>query len=210
MIDWKVKVDFESKSLKKAIKRKEPETLREAGSYVRSVAINSIKTRKNRNLASLPETQPYNHTGFKKTIIFKVEGTRSVVIGPRYIKRGLANTARLHEFGGTRRINALDPKKWGGFNIGELGPMRIDRVTRNDAVLRTDSHADPRTGCKVVWVKLRIKSQTTKANRLYRRMAKKYPTWKIAKYPKRPYMGPARDRSLPKLSKFWVNSVRSF
>ena len=48
MAKAKIKTYVEPKAVQRAVDRKAPETLRSAGAYVRAVAKNSIKTRKNK------------------------------------------------------------------------------------------------------------------------------------------------------------------
>lgn len=200
------------KAVQRAVDRKAPETLSQAGAYVRAVVRNSIKHRKDKNKKSLPYTPPHNHTWLKKSIIFGVAADKkSVLVGPMYLKRGLLNAARLQEFGGKQLIKALDPEKFKkGMKVGDEGPVTNRNFNpRKDSVIRRDPHVDPATKRRVVWVTLRTKTQAEHSTRLYRRMAKKYAVTKLANYPARPYMGPALERSTPKLSKFWANAVRA-
>lgn len=208
---------IEPKAVERAVNRAAPKTLRQAGAYVRAVAKNSIRVRKNRNKASMPGTPPHGHPdsrgakGFKKTIVFGVTANRrAVLIGPMYVKGGMSNVGRLHEFGGTRKVRSVDPEKFdNGIKIGDEGPVTMRHFVRSrDTVVRRDSHKDPATGRKVVWIRIRTKTQAEHSTRLYRRMARAYAEKVTAKYPARPFMGPALERSTPKLSAFWRNSVK--
>lgn len=210
MAKAKIKTYVEPKAVQRAVDRKAPETLRAAGAYVRRVAQNSIKTRKNKNKASQPGTPPHNHTFIKKSIVFGVVPDRKVVlIGPMHLRGGHKNVARIQEFGGNAVMNVVDPDKWNGMKIGDEGPVTIKHFSkRKDLVKRRDPHKDPATGRMVIWITLRTQTQADHSTRLYRRLSNKYPVKKLVGFPARPYMGPALVRSTPKLGKFWQNSVR--
>lgn len=208
---------IEPKAVQRAVDRAAPKSLRSAGAYVRAVARNSIRMRKNRNKHSMPGTPPYTHPdsnglkGLKKTIVFGVTSSKqSVLIGPMYVKGGLANAGRIQEFGGTRMVRSFDADKFErGIRVGDEGPVTMRHFSkRKDSVIRRDTHPDPITGRAVVWVRIRTKTQAAHSTRLFRRMTRKYSASVLAHFPPRPYMGPALKRSTPKLSKFWYNSVR--
>lgn len=210
-----IKTDLDMRAVERAVQKDAPNTLRRAGAYVRAVAKNSIKQRKNPDIASAPGSPPVSHKnkgnpGFKRTILFGVtpSGT-SVLVGPMHVKGGLANVGRIHEFGGKRVIRAIDADKFdNGLKIGDDGPVTMRHIRKKDSIIRSDPHRDPATGRKVVWIRLRTKTQAEHSTRLYRRMSRKYARKIAVNYPARPYMGPALERSAPKLSKFWHNSVK--
>lgn len=203
-----------TKGLQRAIQRSTPQTLKQAGRYVWGITRTIIKQRKNPDDASAPGTAPHSHrsgfnVGFKRTIAYALApDKKSVVVGPRLVREGLSNIARIHEFGGSKRVREADPDLMDGVAIGEVGPVAGNHLSRFDEVIRQDPHRDPRTGRKVVWIRIRTKSQAAHSSRLYRRMNKLYGRMVYATYPKRPYMRPALDLALPKLSKFWQNSVK--
>jgi hypothetical protein len=205
-----------NRTLEQVLKRETPKTLSQAGDYVRRVARSLVRNRKNPNIASSPGTAPHSHSnskkgnpGFKKTIVHAMDGRTKVLIGPQLVRGGLSNIARVHEFGGSQSVTTLDPELDEGVSIGDEAPVTIIYVTRKDTVLRKDTHKDPRTGRKVVWIRIRTKTQMLHSNRLYGRLKKKYGKKVRANYPARPYMRPALDLSKPKLSKFWRKSVKN-
>jgi len=206
----KVKIEVKEEAIQKAVDKNAPTSLKSAGAYVRRVAMSSIPQRKNPELHSRPGKPPASHAGFKKTILFALTSDRrTVVVGPRYVKGGLTNIARIHEFGGSRRVPVIDVDHFkNGFRVGEEGPMRTDRLTKRDEIVRRSNVLDPRTHRKVVWIKLRTERQAEMASRLYPRIASLEAKKKTVKYPARPYMGPALTRSLPKLTSFWKRAVK--
>jgi hypothetical protein len=204
-----------TKNLEKILARENPETLSQAGDFVRRVARSLVRQRKNPNIASAPGTAPHSHRGgdnpgFKRTIVHAMDGKNTVLIGPQLVRGGLSNVARVHEFGGTQKILGTAPGLENGVDIGDEAPVTIRNISsRKDRIIREDSHVDPKTGRKVVWIKIRTKSQMRHSNRLYRRMNKKYGKMVRANYPARPYMRPALDLSRPKLSKFWRGTIKN-
>jgi hypothetical protein len=205
-----------TKTLQRVLARETPKTLNQAGDYVRRVARSLIRHRKNPNVSSAPGVAPHSHSntakanpGFKRTIVHAMDGRDTVLIGPQYVKGGLSNIARIHEFGGSQRVKDIPPGLEDGVNIGDVAPVTINHVSkRKDQVIRQDTHNDPKTGRKVVWIKIRTKTQAAHSNRLYSRMSKKYGKKVTAYYPARPYMRPALGLSRPKLSRFWRATIK--
>lgn len=203
-----------TKSLQRAIERSTPQTLMQAGRYTWGIARSLIKQRSNPNKSSAPGAPPYSHkssfsAGFKKTIVYAMApDKKSVVIGPKLVRDGLSELARVHEFGGTRQVNDIDHNLYDGVDIGETAPVTYRYITSKDTVVRSDPRPDPKTYRSVKWVRIRTKSQAKHATRLYRRLVRKYPQKVIARYPARPYMRPALELATPKLSAFWRQSVK--
>lgn len=203
-----------TKAVEKAVEKSAPETLSQAGRYNMFVARSLIKQRKNPNKSSAPGTPPHSHKfkanpGFKRTIVYAVAPDRkSVVIGPKLVRSGLSNVARTHEFGGTQRIRDVDPELADGVAIGNTAPVTVVNKTSRDNVIKTDPDPDPRTGRRVVWIKIRTKTQAAHSSRLYKRMTRKYAKYRTVRYPARPYMRPSLELSRPKLAAFWKNSVK--
>lgn len=200
----------EPKSVQKAVDREAPKTLASAGAYLRAIAMRSIKHRSDKNKESAKGTPPHNHTWIKKSIVFGVVPKENkVLIGPMYKKAGLANAARLQEFGGTGKVRDIDFEKFNkGIKIGDTGPVTARHFAKTkDTVIKHDANSDPRTGRKLVWIKIRTTSQAEHSTRIYRRIAK-FAKMRRAYWPQRAYMGPALTRGTPKLTKFWQNSVR--
>lgn len=203
-----------TKSLQRAINRETPKTLLQAGRYTWGIARDLIKQRTNPDNSSSPGSPPHSHksafsAGFKKTIAYALTLDRkAVVIGPKLVRDGLSELARVHEFGGMREVNDIDPELWDGVEIGDTAPVTYRYVTSKDTVVRNDNRPDPRSYRVVKWIRIRTKGQAKHATRLYRRLVRKYPQKVMARYPARPYMRPALKLATPKLSAFWRNSVK--
>ena len=203
-----------TKSLKRAIDRETPKTLLQAGRYTWGISHELIRQRANPDKSSSPGSPPHSHksafsAGFKKTIAYALTPDRkAVVIGPKLVRDGLSELARVHEFGGTREVNDIDPTLYKGVDIGAVAPVTYRYITSKDKVVRNDSRPDPRTYREVKWIRIRTKGQAKHATRLYRRLTRKYPQKVIAFYPARPYMRPALKLATPKLSAFWRNSIK--
>ena len=204
-----------TRAVERAVNKARPKNLREAGAYVRKVVRASIKQRKDPNISSAPGTPPHSHRakanpGFKRTIASGMWDNKTVLVGPKLVRAGLSNIARVHEFGGVQVLRGLDPKLDNGINIGDVAPVRGKFITRKDAVVSKDSRPDPRTGQKLFWIKIRTETQLLHAKRVYNRLKKKYGKNKRVYYPARPYMKPALMFSKRKLSSFWRSSVKSY
>lgn len=215
----RVKSKMQPGAVKKAVDRAAPKTLKGAGALVWTIARRSLRSRKNRNLHSAPGTAPYDHgggagvnTSLKRSIMFAVESSgRTVVIGPVHHKGGIGNVARLHEFGGRKRIKAMNPKDFNRvFRVGERGPITSKHFRGGtDQAIRVTTLRDPLSGKRVVYIRLRTKQQAEHATRLNRRLCRAYAKTKIANYPARPFMGPALEKAAPKLTSFWANAVKA-
>lgn len=195
------------KRLAKAVTSANKRCLRACGAYVRKIARDFVKHRSDPNKASEPLHSPYDHFGLKKSIIFGAD-EHAAYIGPKLIRDGLSNVARLHEFGGVARVRDIDPHLWNGVEVGDEAPVVETRKRKSDPVLRHDTRSDPKTGKKVVWIKIANKSQAEHSTRLYRRMAKAENAWKQVSYSPRPYMAPALSKALPHLPAVWKNSIK--
>ena len=181
----KVEVKMNTKAVQRAVDRSAPTTLSRAGAYLRAIARNSIKRRKNPNKSSAPGTPPHHHSTFKNTIRWALSPDKQTVyIGPEIVRGGLANAGRLHEFGGVRNL----PKQFKGYKEGQSGPISVNA----DGSLRH--------------IRLRTAKQIAKAERLARQH---YPwlSGGVRRYPARPFMRPALYAGLPKLSNFWINAI---
>lgn len=203
-----------TRAVERAVEKSAPTTLTQAGKYNKRIARSLIKQRKNPNKSSAPGTPPHAHRGkanpgFKRTIDSALApDKKSVVVGPKLVRAGLSNIARVHEFGGQQKIRDVDPEIYNGPKIGTVAPVTVAHKANADNVVKNDPHNDPRTGRKVVWIRLRTKTQAAHSKRLYRRMARRFLGYKTVGYPKRPYMRPSLELSRPKLAAFWKNSIK--
>ena len=203
-----------NKSLKRAIDRETPKTLLQAGRYTWGIARELIRQRANPDNSSAPGSPPHSHksainAGFKRTIAYALmPDKKSVIIGPKLVREGLSELARVHEFGGIREVRDIDSELYNGVKIGDTAPVTYVYISSKDSVVRNDSRPDPKTYRAVKWIRIRTKGQAKHATRLYRRLVRKYPQKIMARYPARPYMRPALKFATPKLSAFWRNSVK--
>lgn len=210
----------ENKSVQKAVDKAAPNNLRSAGAYVRAIAIKSISTRRPKQEkhyevpASPAGKPPFDHArkqNFRKSILFAVTRDNSTaVVGPKLLRGGMDNIARLHEFGGRKTRLRIDFHLWNdGPNVGEYGMLREKYLTHFDKQFgKAEIHRDPLTGQRVFWVRIRKPWHREISRRLYRRFMKKYARTTTANYPARPYMAPALKRALPKLADFWAGTVK--
>lgn len=184
--------------------------LKRCGAYVRKIARDFVKHRSNPDQAAPPLHSPYDHFGLKSSIIFDTD-ENFAYIGPRYIKRGLANVARLHEFGGEAVVKDIDQDLWNGVRIGQVAPVTETHLRKRghkDTIVHNDMRTDPKSGRKVVWIRIANKRQAKHATRLYHRLMAGSTATKLVKYPPRPYMAPALMKALPTLSSVWKNAIR--
>lgn len=202
-----VRTFFYHKRLNKEVTNAQNRFLRRGAAYIRKIARDFVKHRKNPNVHSEPYHSPYDHFGLRDSILFAVNGTYAV-IGPRLIRGGLNNVARLHEFGGTAMIRDIDPELWNGVNIGDTAPVTSSHLKAKDIIVRRESKNDPKTGRPVAWIKIRSKSQARHSTRLYRRMGSIMAQKKAVRYLPRPYMKPALEKSIPYLSQLWKNAIK--
>lgn len=204
------KLQLHFNKVEKAEKKCQPAILKRYGAYVRKIARDFIKHRSNPDKHSEALDSPFDHFGLKKSIIFATD-TNFAYIGPRYIKRGLANVARLHEFGGESVVKDIDPELWNGVKPHMVAPITVKNLRKDqkNAIVRHDKMRDPKTGRKVVWVHIaNSKRQMEHSTRLYRRLMSKSTAKKLVKYPPRPYMMPALMKALPYLSVMWKNAIK--
>ena len=181
--------------------------LKRSAAYVQKIARDHVRHRSNPNIASPPLHSPFDHFGLKRSIVFGVMGN-SAYIGPRYIKRGLANVARVHEFGGKLAVKAIDKMVFNGAPHGATAPVLASQVSKLDVVVRKTDIRDRKTGGRIFWIKIRTPSQEKASPHIYRRNVSSLATVMLAHYPPRPYMAPAFRKSLPYIPSFWRNSIR--
>lgn len=183
--------------------------LRRMGAYVRKIARDFVKHKRNPNQSAAPLHSPYDHFGLKRSIEFGVDNDYAY-IGPKYIKRGLANVARVHEFGGNVVANDVNPELIDGVEPGQVAPVTSKYFNKKkDTLVRKEAHIDPKTKRNVFWIRIRTATQAKHSTRLYRRLNKAYPVKKLKHYPPRPYMRPALYKALPHLTPMWKNSIKA-
>lgn len=218
-ITFKTSLKMDEKAVRKAMRKSAPTSLTRAGAYVRAVAKNSLKRRKDPDKHSPAGSPPFDHgggnhamTSLRNSVLFSLESSkRSVVVGPTYIKGGLGNVARLHEFGGSKTIKAMNMKDYNRvFKVGDRGPIASRHFNpTEDSSIRKTNVKDPLSGNPVCYVRLRTATLAKHATRLNKRLCRAYAKTKIVNYKARPFMGPALEKSRPQLSKFWANAIKA-
>lgn len=170
-------------AVKIAMEKGNEAALRSSGAYLRKVARNSIKISEQ---SSAPGQIPHSRRGrLKNAILFAVSpGKTSVIIGPTAASVG--KTGYYHEFGGVQ----IKKSKRRQYRVGKPGPIKID-------------------GNKVQWAILRNDKMLARAIDLDRAAWSDSSLVKQRRYPQRPLMRPALDKSLGRLPGFWENSIKS-
>lgn len=194
--------------LKRIVDKANAKVLKSCGAYVRKIARDFIRHKSDPNKHSAPLQSPFDHFGLKQSIIF-ASNENAAYIGPRHIRGGLSNVARLHEFGGNAIVKDMDMELWRGVKEGMVAPVTASNVRQKNAIIRHDQRRDPKTGRKIVWIRISSKRQAEHSTRLYHRLMKHNKTTRMVKYPPRPYMAPALMKALPNLSKMWKNSIKA-
>lgn len=196
------KMFFDRQAVIDAVGRANARVLSKAGAFIRRSAKGSIRYAKS---PSKPGNPPHAHESKKggkdsplRELIFFAydDRTASLVVGPTPF-RGPAIVPRVLELGGTapghknplRRIR----------KVGDGGEIRIDGPTS-----RTTKKN--RFGALVTYTKLRTQAQADRANQLQELLYGPLMIGPVS-IAARPYMGPALQRELPKLSPLFANSV---
>lgn len=132
----------------------------------------------------------------------------SVVVGPRAFGSKPGQTPPLHEYGGTRRIR--NPRR--RFRqIGAGGEIRIAAAdpTAGKRVrilkMRRAKNIKVQELNRVVYAPIRTAAQARRANELNRRLYG--PLNLTARYHRRPFVGPAFHKHLPRVRELWKRSV---
>lgn len=172
-------------------------SLGRAGAYIRGIARRSIAKRP-KGKTSSPGRQPFTHTGaLKNSIQFEVnKGLGTVAIGPT--RTGIGKIGAIHEFG----ANVGAGKFRQEYRLGEVGPIALNAgLVRRARFLKG----------AVQWTELKTPAMVARSNSI----AKFIPIGQgglagpnAGKYPPRPFMRPALERSRDRLPAFWRNSVR--
>jgi hypothetical protein len=154
--------------------------------YLRRVARNSIRKRKSPSSGGQP---PRSVRGDLKRGIWAVmDGRGTAVVGPVKWPWGTGAPNTL-EFGGDSVIDNSVRRE-----VGDGGEMRMVRTGGREV----------RPGVRVVYGKIRTQAQADRATRINREIFGPR-TIRVAE---RPFMGPALDKSIPKLAPMWAMSVR--
>jgi hypothetical protein len=154
--------------------------------YLRRVARNSIRKRKSPSSGGQP---PRSVRGDLKRGIWAVmDGRGTAVVGPVKWPWGTGAPNTL-EFGGDSVIDNSVRRE-----VGDGGEMRMVRTGGREV----------RPGVRVVYGKIRTQAQADRATRINREIFGP----RMIRVAERPFMGPALDKSIPKLAPMWAMSVR--
>ena len=190
-------------------------TLGKAAAYIRGIARRSISKK---DTVSKPGNPPHSPTGrLHASIAFNVDRKLGVaVIGPA--RAIIAEIGRTHEFGGTegRKNRAKRHQRKFDLRIGGVGPIRLGRRTRSSNVL-TESQMRSRirrTYQSATFARLLTSDQVARSKEIAAQMGLPpsvtglTPESPQRRYPPRPFMRPALNRSRARLPAFWRNSVK--
>lgn len=203
---------FDDSEIRKVFQNATPRFFKAAGAYIRKIAMNSIKRQRNADKYSKPGTPPYYHGApmpngltFKQSILYSA-GKDDVVIGP--ISNGLGVLGQLHEFGGSRTTKYIDSERYGHvFNVGERGPVSTKKFA-NIKGRTIHGYTDPLTGYPVIDAPLTTTAMAAHASRVNSRILRQYFTkTKQARYPARPFMRPALEKSEPYLLQIFKQQI---
>lgn len=186
------------------VERIEFEGLKRNAFYLRRVARNSIRRRKE---PSKPGQPPRSVRGdLKRGIYAMLDGRGSAVVGPVKFDWGTGAPSTL-EFGGETVIDNSVRRK-----VGDGGEVRV--VSGAAAGVKRDSSGkflrnsqrgkEVRTGVRVVFAKIRTQAQADRATEINRAI---FGPRKV-RVADRPFMAPALEKSIPKLAPMWAMSVR--
>lgn len=199
-----VKTQDDTAKLVRRYKKAYPQTFRAAGAYIRAIAQKSIKktTSQEPSPPGKPPKTRAKEGGLRKAIAYAAE-KESVVIGPT--QSGVGKIGHTHEFGGQEppKTPPVARKYNWRLVIGGHGPIRI----KGSSVIvgRLTSAAQVERAKELAPAAM----ETSEVQYLDSLMAH----WttgrsKVRKYPARPFMGPALQRSKERLPRLWANSVK--
>lgn len=206
MINMKSRIEFHPKTIRDRVSAAGRKVLMRQGAFIRGGIHRKVRYRKNADTRSAPGQAPFTHDGtLKKSILFSLdESMKSVVVGAAY--SWIGTLANLHEFGGTvsRKTYQGNPKRT--YKVGDIGPVstgKYKRAKTSDHLVRTD----PLTGERVAYVRIKSATQAAHATRLNRRLIIGNASYKMVKYPARPFVRPGFEETKPRLAAMWANAV---
>jgi hypothetical protein len=195
---------FDRELVRKHMDAKTASALARGGGLIRRIAQNSMRSRKRASPAGSP---PSRHVprgqGISRIYYVFDPVTKSVVIGPVLYTSQLnddgTTVPQVNEFGGHVKVSLKRTRvaKDHTFRVGERGPIRELSQTSSRSkrflrpVLKTQRQVDRAQRLHNEYVAMR------------RRLAAQG-----AKYPPRPFMGPALEKATPKLPDLWQSAVQ--
>jgi phage gpG-like protein len=195
MLGVKMAITFDSAQVRYATDKARQRVLKRQGAYTYKVARSKIRRRKK---PSAPGSPPNTQTGALKRAIKFAADDKTATVGPT--KTAIGYIGQLHEFGGTRPY--LPEKKrrrnnWkiqiGGHGPIETSPLRFAKI-KTPKQLRRAINAGMAVAPKEMEV-IMMEQQSIASGHM-------------ARYPARPFMGPALRDASPHLAAFWKDSIR--
>lgn len=184
-------IKIEPEKVARMVKTKVGRALLRAAGYVRKVTRNSITPvpKASRGLsyshqASSPGTPPHTRTGLlRKSVLFGLDNEgKSAYIGPAF--HFISDIGALHERGGAR----VYPGKPRRYKLGSFGPIRDVPGEREVS--------------RLPGARLTTGAMVERANEL---AESKTPANDRQRFPARPFVGPAFEKSKPYILKFFNN-----
>lgn len=220
MLKFNCRITWNPSRLQEATERAQDQWLPRVGGYLRKTARNSMKNvsknskkhgfNAHNEIKSPPGTSPYSHgkgsryDSLRDSIFYHVEGD-SVIVGPAL---QMEKIGKLHEFGGRAVTRSVPERADKVFSVGEIGPVST-RKYQFDFAMRPNAITDPADGSAVVYIRLRTVQQAQHATRLNHRIQIAYfSKMKNAKYPERPYMAPALEKTRPRANEMWLDAIK--
>ena len=221
MLTFNCKINWNPSKLQEATERAQDKWLPHVGGYLRKVARNSMKnvSKKSKkhgfdaknNLKSPPGTPPYSHgkgsryDSLRDSIFYSVEDD-AVIVGPVL---QMEKVGKLHEFGGKSVVRMAPGAANRVFKVGDIGPVSLKKYQMSGISINSNGFKDPSDGSPVRYIKLRTAQQAQHATRLNHRIQMAYFTkLKNAKYPARPFMGPALEKTMPRANEMWLDAIK--
>ena len=211
-VPMKVKVVDNTKAVRDASRRATFKNLKHAGAAIRLVARRSIRKRKDPSAVGAP---PSTQTlALRNSIIFEMDGWNTVVIGPSV--NLISDVAAAHEHGRSQMPRSLKGKtqeelltagtNW-KLEVGGHGP--IGDAVGDTAYIKFRTPAQ--VAKSVEFIETAPPDAFGNTNKLRtaaeRRQIRARMRGKAAKYPKRPFMGPALMNQKDRIPSLWADSV---
>ena len=202
--------------LDQATRRGNTAALRRSSAYIRKVARNRIRKRKNYDAASAPGQSPYTHGEgrfFKNSIVFSVEGN-SAYIGPAAFSASDSRRkiiGAVHEFGGvySPKVGSRRKRKATDWNTAKAGPLRIENGRMVFGKLKSQKQRKRAARIAESGVELpKAKNEKARKSAKLMRLELAATAGKSFHYAPRPTMGPALTVSAPHIAGFWKDNIK--
>jgi len=188
LIGMRARTKSSIKKVRAKAKTASIKSLGHAAGTIRKTARRSIRKGKK---SSTPGTPPHTRKGqIRRSILYSVEKElQMAIIGPS--SQLVGDIAQAHEHGGRQKPKFRKP--FWALRRGGVGPIR--RTTSGFAFARLETARQVQ----------RARELAPQATAFYRQ---RYQSQQPNVYPKRPFMGPALDKTRARLPRHWAGSVR--